>query len=232
MKPHALQHLTSDAVTYDIDIIVIAETWMKAHHSDQAVDIPGYTIFRRDRKKRRGGGVAVYAKKEFNGRLLNFSEFYDDNIELLWISLTVHGRSCYVGAVYHPPKSIYPLEDIHSALERSLENIVSRDEDSLIILVGDFNQLPSTFITSIGLIEVFLGPIHAGHNLNRIYASENVYSYSGAIDSSVSTKHKAVVARCERISNNIENKTKTEHKFRPHTPGQHAALLSHLANWS
>ena len=156
VKPHALQHLTLDAVTYDIDIIVATETWMKAHHSDQAVDIPGYNIFRRDRKKRRGGGVAVYARREFNGRMLNFSEFYDDNIELIWISLTVHGRSCYVGAVYHPPKSIYPLEDIHSALERSLEDIFSRDEDSLIILAGDFNQLPSTFITSIGLIEVFL----------------------------------------------------------------------------
>ena len=95
-------------------------------------------------------------------------------------------RSCYVGAVYHPPKSVYSLEDIHSALERSLEDIFSRDEDSLIILAGDFNQLPSTFITSFGLIEVFLGPTHAGHNLDRIYASENVYSYSRAIESSVS----------------------------------------------
>ena len=85
--------------------------------------------------------------------------------------------------------------------------------------------------SKIGLIEVFLGPTHAGHNLDRIYASENVYPYSRAIDSSVSTKHKAVVARSERISNNIENKTKTEHKFRPHKPGQHAALMRHLVNW-
>ena len=46
------------------------------------------------------------------------------------------------------------------------------------------------------------------------------------------TKHMAVVARCERISNNIEKKTKTEHKFRPHTPDQHAVLLRHLTNWS
>ena len=103
VKPHALQHLTSDAVTYGIDIIVVTETWMKAHHCDHAVDIPGYTIFRRDRKKRRGGGVAVYARREFNGRMLNFSEFYDDNIELIWISLTVHGRSLVLRRRGIPP---------------------------------------------------------------------------------------------------------------------------------
>ena len=229
VKPHALQHLTSDAMTYDIDIIVVAETWMKAHHSDQVVEIPGYTVFRRDRKKRRGGGVAVYVKRGFNGRALNFSELYDDNIELLWISATVQGRSCYIGAVYHPPKPTYPLEEMHSALERSLESIYSRDEDSLIILAGDFNQLQSTFITSIGLVEVFVGPTHAGHDLDRIYATENVYSYSRAIDSSVSTKHKAVVVRSEPITNKVENKTKTEHKIRLHTPVQHAALMRRLA---
>ena len=175
---------------------------MKAHHSDEAVELPGYTVFRRDRKKRKGGGVALYARRSFCGRVLDLSELYPDAIELLWIVITVNCRSCYVGAVYHQRKSVYRLEELSSALERSLEYIFARNDDSLVIIGGDFNQFPSTFLPSLGLVEVFFGPTHAGHNLNRIYASENVYPYSRAIDSTINTKHKAVVARCEPIMNN------------------------------
>ena len=95
---------------YDIDIIVVTETWMTAHPSDHAVDIPGYTIFRQDRKKRRGGGIAVCARRVFNGRMLNFFGIYDDNIELILIQDISHCSWSLVlrrrGAVYHPPKSI------------------------------------------------------------------------------------------------------------------------------
>ena len=131
--------------------------------------------------------------------------------------------------MYHPSKAIYPTTEINSALQQSLENICSRNDDSL-ILCGDFNQLPTSLITNMGLLEVFVGPTHAGHNLDRIYATENVYTVCRAIESSVNTKHRAVVAHTEPIKNS--GKITTTHKFRQQTPGQHAALLQHLSNFS
>jgi hypothetical protein len=128
VKPHALQHLIADVTANKIEIVILVETWMKTHHSDQAVEIPGYTIFRRDRKKRRGGGVAIYAaKNDFKGSILQFSDVYTDSIELLWVSIIVRGRLCYIGAVYHLSKAIYPTTEMNSVLQQSLENICSRN---------------------------------------------------------------------------------------------------------
>lgn len=62
-KPQAVEQLSVDLNTYNIDIAAITETHLKQKHNDSVVSIVGYTpIFRSDRLKRRGGGVAVYAR--------------------------------------------------------------------------------------------------------------------------------------------------------------------------
>ena len=58
---HALDQLAADLSGYVIDIVVISETHFKpSKHSDSMMNIAGYTLFRRDRPRRRGGGVAIY----------------------------------------------------------------------------------------------------------------------------------------------------------------------------
>jgi len=59
-KPHAIEQLTADLKGYKTAIAVITESHFKDKHTDSAVEINGYNVFRRDRKKRRGGGVAMY----------------------------------------------------------------------------------------------------------------------------------------------------------------------------
>ena len=82
MKPNALQQLLTDITSHDIEVVVLAETWMKAHHTENAVQIPGYSVFRRDRQRRRGGGVAIYVKDSMNGSIVQFPAMYEENIEL------------------------------------------------------------------------------------------------------------------------------------------------------
>ena len=41
-----------------MDVAVVTETHFKRKHSDSVVSINGYTLYRRDRLRRRGGGVA------------------------------------------------------------------------------------------------------------------------------------------------------------------------------
>ena len=45
------------------DIVAVTETWWNDLHSWSAV-MDGYRLFKRDRKGRKGGGVALYVKKE------------------------------------------------------------------------------------------------------------------------------------------------------------------------
>ena len=45
----------------DIDILSLNETWLKSNFK---LDIPNYTIARRDRLRRQGGGVAILARND------------------------------------------------------------------------------------------------------------------------------------------------------------------------
>ena len=62
-KPHAVQQLESDLVSYAIDVAVITESHFKKKHDDALLNIKDYSLIRRDREGRRGGGVAAYVRK-------------------------------------------------------------------------------------------------------------------------------------------------------------------------
>ena len=58
-------HLSADMIGYNVDNAVISETHLKKKHTDQLFVIDGYSLFRRDRPARQGGGVAVYVNSQF-----------------------------------------------------------------------------------------------------------------------------------------------------------------------
>ena len=45
--------------SYDVDAAMVTETHFKARHTNNIVGITNYTLLRRDRVARKGGGVAV-----------------------------------------------------------------------------------------------------------------------------------------------------------------------------
>ena len=49
----------------DFDVLCISETWLSEHVKDNDISIPGYNIFRKDRKHSLGGGVCIYVKENF-----------------------------------------------------------------------------------------------------------------------------------------------------------------------
>jgi len=63
-KPGAVQHIATDLQSYGASVAVITETHFNSKHTDSTVGINGYTVYRRDRVGRRGGGVAVYVTSE------------------------------------------------------------------------------------------------------------------------------------------------------------------------
>ena len=48
---------------HDVDVAVITETHLKKKLADSCVDIDNYVLFRRDRVRRKCGGVAIYSQQ-------------------------------------------------------------------------------------------------------------------------------------------------------------------------
>jgi exonuclease III len=115
-KPFALQRLAADLISYQSDVAVITETHFKNAHTDAVTSIDGYKLYRRDRLRRRAGGVAVYAWSS-----LPSSEWIyegDDRLyEVIWVRVT----KVFIAAVYHPPKPVYQAEQL---LESRLHRIL------------------------------------------------------------------------------------------------------------
>ena len=85
-KPHAVEQLAVDVTNHGCDIAVITETHCKTKHTDSVLHIPGYTLHRRDRLRRRGGGVAVYVRDTIQSTVWTAAK-EDRAFELHWQKL-------------------------------------------------------------------------------------------------------------------------------------------------
>jgi len=79
------------------------------------MNIDGYNLFRRDRCKRRGGGVAIYIRSSISASEVQMPG--DDPLyELLWLKVHIAGRGLIFGALYNPPKPLYHQADFFAIL--------------------------------------------------------------------------------------------------------------------
>ena len=83
------------------DLVAIMETWWD-HSHDWSAAMDGYKLFRKDRQRKKGGGVALYVRECFDVTELMAG---DDEVESLWVK--IGGRAdkadIVVGICYRPP---------------------------------------------------------------------------------------------------------------------------------
>ncbi|GAB0208942.1 mitochondrial enolase superfamily member 1 [Grus japonensis] len=65
------------------DLVAITETWWDESH-DWSAAIDGYRLFRRDRRGRRGRGVALFVKKWIDGEEVSLKNSHEQ-VESLWV---------------------------------------------------------------------------------------------------------------------------------------------------
>ena len=66
-KPHAFQQILTDVIL--TDVIILTETHLNSKHSSKLFDISDYLLFRKDRLKRKGGGICVCVKQSLTVNL-------------------------------------------------------------------------------------------------------------------------------------------------------------------
>ncbi|KAK4806819.1 hypothetical protein QYF61_005615 [Mycteria americana] len=92
----------------------------------------GYKLFRRDRRGRRGGGVALYVRESLDSLELDDG---DDRVECLWVRIRgkANKADIVVGVCYRPPNQDEETDELF------YEQLGEASRSLALVLVGDFN---------------------------------------------------------------------------------------------
>ena len=116
--------------------LALTETHLSSDIIDAEISIPGYTIFRTDRKDRSHGGVAVYVRDDFAASTEKLAGFSDGTIE--FIVLYVKKLDLIIVNLYRPPSSTSEsFSKVLDEVEKILKGLPSTNTEFL--LLGDFN---------------------------------------------------------------------------------------------
>ena len=118
------------------DVIIGTETWLTSDIKDSELLTHHYKIYRKDRKKGRGGGVLIGIKDDLQSTKL---DSFDSDCENIWVKvLTRTLKSVYICAFYRPDVSdTKALTTFENTLKK-----VAQLKNVQMIIGGDFN-LPS-----------------------------------------------------------------------------------------
>ena len=67
-----ISELTNILQTNEVQIAAITETWLTSDIESYELDIPNFTIYRKDRVISRGGGVILFVSSECPSRPVDF----------------------------------------------------------------------------------------------------------------------------------------------------------------
>ena len=114
--------LFDQAVSHQASIVT--ETWLKPEVKDSEllVNFPGYSLFRCDRQKRRGGGVCAFICDDISAECIGT---YDNGVCELLV-LKIHSLNTIVALLYRPPDTrLSEFSPVLSELEKILSDMPS-----------------------------------------------------------------------------------------------------------
>ena len=122
----------------------MTETWLQSSIAVSIIDIPGYSVLRRDRSSDHHGGVCLYTNAEIRYKRPDALSCCPDH-EVLWVQLPPERlsrgfSSRIVAVVCHPHWSAVEDEFMQEHLFQSLQLVESRFPDCAPIVAGDFNR--------------------------------------------------------------------------------------------
>lgn len=117
------------------NIFCVTETWLQ--DCLDIPNIPGYDFFRVDRTRNqgRGGGIGMFVSDSMKSTLLSSISYVNDNIESIWINLSIGAKKISVGSIYRPINS--KVSKFVDELNDILTNVFPTADE--LICLGDFN---------------------------------------------------------------------------------------------
>ena len=121
------------------DIIAISETHIDDTVSSYNLELPGYSLFRRDRN-RDGGGVALYIVDTLVAtRRLDLES---PDLESIWVEVAYNENKMLVGTCYRPPGMLAEqVENFLDGISNTFDLLLTANiKVSPVVLLGDFND--------------------------------------------------------------------------------------------
>ena len=197
-KHDGSNNITADVKSHNPNIAIITETWFKHEYDDNLYNIPGYSLYRRDRVKRKGGGVAMFVTSPLNCEVcnVNLSATYE-TLMIVVNSKTngnVKSNMYLIVAVYHPPNPPYDSNKFIDELSESISHLLNKYPSCDLIIAGDFNQLDiDSLCASTGTVSVPSPPTRGTNTLDRFLVT-NVDSFHAETYSAITrTDHSLVM---------------------------------------
>ena len=192
-KTNAVQLLALDIKEHCPHIAVVTETWFTSKHEDSCLSVPNYTLYRRDRFKRKGGGVCAYIRSDIKCEVLDYGN-RDCRIEILWLKCYFNCHVYYVACCYHPPNPKYEpnlfIDQLINGTDQCTGVSGSNNSVEYIILLGDFNTLDCRMLEiQCGLTQVVKQPTHGGNILDKVFTNRPDCFSVSVSKSLLKTKH-------------------------------------------
>ena len=168
----AISHISNN-----IDVALFSESWLKESIPDDAINITGYQLLRRDRQHKSHGGVCLYIKKTIP--YVRVTELESDHHEVLWVALSPRRlpreySNIIIAVIYHPPDA--NCETMREYIQSSLEHIESSFPNSAVIIAGDFNKLDLRSTVKVFQLKPVIDFLTRGANiLDQIYTNLSQY---------------------------------------------------------
>ena len=130
-------------LTHDIDIALIQETHLNDSVSDEDLLPPGYSVLRRDRKDRKGGGVLIALRDDIPVTRIELEPGGVEEVEFVLIKLNLPLFPVFICNVYRPNTGCSQVrKDYDLQLQRLMDKlgtILGRSPDAELLIIGDFN---------------------------------------------------------------------------------------------
>lgn len=190
----------------DIEIFTISETWLNSTVTNKEINIPGYKVYRLDRRHKKGGGVCAYLRTNLKVVVLkSISKVSECGFHQLWLKIQ-HAKlkSIIVCVAYRPPDT--QLTCFVNELAPSLIDALSLGKD--VFIAGDLNcdmlsNRPESiclkeFCTSFNLTQLISQPTRVTANSSTLLdvivtTSPNLVTQSDVICTAISD-HFPVIA--------------------------------------
>lgn len=117
----------------NFDVFCLSETWLHDKIENEIIEIDGYMLFRKDRTNKRGGGVAIYVRNDFQVKpQVNLN---NSSIEALWVNIKLKSiGQVLISCMYREPNA---NDDYYDDMLDNIECALSHNEN--IIILGDLN---------------------------------------------------------------------------------------------
>ncbi len=124
-------------VPFNLAAFALQETKLSPSYNDPNLQVPDYTLFRKDRSAC-GGGVALYVQNSLNPRRLRAQ--VPSALELVAVEAYFGPRRLILTSVYLPPRSRLQMEEQISDLSDWIATLGPSVRD--LVLLGDLNLCP------------------------------------------------------------------------------------------